>query len=176
MFACGRSVTDRQLSIFNNYLCVCIICTNIISLRSTVPFYAAQPCFCAAQPFFLAEQPCFFAAEPYFFAAQPCFLAAQAHIHAAESHLLAAQPHFHAAEVALTGHRKESSSRSDAQNRKREMKKTSSLYRLDPFLDEKEVLRVGGRLTHASTPYHVKHPMILPRKGHHAALVSSLRL
>ena len=66
---------------------------------------------------------------------------------------------------------KESSSRSDAQNRKREMKKTSSLYRLDPFLDEKEVLRVGGRLTHASTPYHVKHPMILPRKGHLTALI-----
>ena len=96
-FACGRSVTDRQLSIFN-YLCVCIICTNIISLCCTVPFYAAQPCFYAAQPFFLAEQPCFFAA-------QSCFLAAQAHIHAAESHLLAAQPHFHAAEVALTDHR-----------------------------------------------------------------------
>ena len=91
VFACGRSVTDRQLSIFN-YLCVCIICTNIISLCSTVPFYAAQPCF--------------YAAQPCFFAAQPCFLAAQVHIHAAEWHVLAAQPHFHAAEVALTGHRK----------------------------------------------------------------------
>ena len=66
---------------------------------------------------------------------------------------------------------KEPSSRSDAQNRKREMKKTSSLYRLDPFLDEKGVLRVGGRLTHASTPYHVKHPMILPRKGHLTPLI-----
>ena len=50
------------------------------------------------------------------------------------------------------------------------MKNSSYLYRLDPSLDEKGVLRVGGRLTHASTPYHVKHPMILPRKGHLTAL------
>ena len=77
MFACGRSVTDRQLSIFS-YLSVCIICTNIVSLRSTAVFFATQP----------------------------CIYATQSHIRAAESHLLAAQPHFHAAEVvALTGHR-----------------------------------------------------------------------
>ena len=67
---------------------------------------------------------------------------------------------------------KESSSRSDVQNCKREMKKTSSLYRLDPFLDKKGILRVGGCLTHASTPYHVKHPMVLPRKGHLTALIT----
>ena len=52
---------------------------------------------------------------------------------------------------------KESNSQGEMKNRKREMKKTSSLDRLDPFLDEKGVLRVGGRLTNANTSYHVKH-------------------
>ena len=46
------------------------------------------------------------------------------------------------------------------------MKKTSSLYRLDPFIDEDGVLRVGGRIRNASISYDVKHPVILPSKGH----------
>ena len=83
----------------------------------------------------------------------------------------AVQQELFAKEIQALRPLKESNSRTDMQNRKREMKKTSSLYRLDPFLDEKGVLRVGGRLTHANTPYHVKHPMILPRKGHLAALI-----
>ena len=45
------------------------------------------------------------------------------------------------------------------------MKKSSSLYKLDPFLDEDGVLRVGGRLGKSSVPYDVKHPVILPKKG-----------
>ncbi len=62
-------------------------------------------------------------------------------------------------------------SREDVRKRKATMKKTSSLYRLDPFLDKQGVLRVGGRLTNANTPFNVKHPIILPRKGHIMALV-----
>ena len=46
------------------------------------------------------------------------------------------------------------------------MKKTSSLYRLDAFIDGDGVLRVGGRIRNASIPYDVKHPVILPSKGH----------
>jgi hypothetical protein len=37
---------------------------------------------------------------------------------------------------------------------------------LDPFRDEDDVLRVGGRLTKSSEPYDVKHPVILPRQSH----------
>ena len=51
------------------------------------------------------------------------------------------------------------------------MKKTSSLFRLNPFLDKKGILRVGGRLTQANVPFRIKHPVILPRKGHVMALI-----
>ncbi len=44
--------------------------------------------------------------------------------------------------------------------------KTSSLYRLDPYLDEEGVLCVGGRIDRANIPRDIKHPIILPRKSH----------
>ncbi|KAK3726566.1 hypothetical protein QZH41_001952, partial [Actinostola sp. cb2023] len=44
--------------------------------------------------------------------------------------------------------------------------KSSSLYRLDPFIDENGILRVGGRIRCSDFSYDVKHPIILPRKGH----------
>ena len=56
--------------------------------------------------------------------------------------------------------------RSTAKDGNRAMKGSSSLYKLDPFLDEDGVLRVGGRIKHSSLPYEVRHPVILPRKGH----------
>ncbi|CAB4023384.1 Hypothetical predicted protein [Paramuricea clavata] len=56
-------------------------------------------------------------------------------------------------------------------DRDRIMKQTSSLFCLNPFLDEEGILRVGGRLTRASVPFHVKHLVILPLKGHITALV-----
>ena len=51
------------------------------------------------------------------------------------------------------------------------MKKPSSLYKLDPFLDEDGVLRVGGRLGKSCFPYDVKYPVILPKKGHVTNLI-----
>ncbi|XP_026066740.1 uncharacterized protein LOC113048964 [Carassius auratus] len=42
----------------------------------------------------------------------------------------------------------------------------NKLYKLSPFIDDHDVLRVGGRLTQAELHSHVKHPAILP-KGHH---------
>ena len=52
------------------------------------------------------------------------------------------------------------------------MKERSQLYKLDPFLDKDGILRVGGRLTMSySLHYRVKHPMILPKKGHVTSLV-----
>ncbi|XP_062557220.1 uncharacterized protein LOC134222088 [Armigeres subalbatus] len=42
--------------------------------------------------------------------------------------------------------------------------KGSSLRALSPFLDEKGILRVGGRIDNApNMPYNAKHPVILPR-------------
>lgn len=49
--------------------------------------------------------------------------------------------------------------------------KTSRLYRLDPFLDQQGILRVGGRLQHAALHPHVKHPAILPRTSHVSQLL-----
>ena len=51
------------------------------------------------------------------------------------------------------------------------MKKTSSLYRLDPFPDKDGVLRVGGRIRNALVSYEIKHPVILPSKGHVTTLL-----
>ena len=58
-------------------------------------------------------------------------------------------------------------------NRKRKitLQNTSSLFRLDPFVDDEGILRVGGRLTRASVSFDLKHPVILPRKGHVTALI-----
>ena len=53
------------------------------------------------------------------------------------------------------------------------VKKTSSLYRLDPFLDDNGLLRVGGRLKHADLTNAVKHPVILPRKVFATGLIIS---
>ena len=47
----------------------------------------------------------------------------------------------------------------------------NALRRLDPFTDKEGVLRVGGRIKHADASFDVKHPIILPRKGHITYLI-----
>ena len=37
---------------------------------------------------------------------------------------------------------------------------------MDPFLDQKEILRVGGRLHRADLSYEERHPIILPKEHH----------
>jgi len=49
--------------------------------------------------------------------------------------------------------------------------KSSSLYPLEPMLDDQELLRLGGRLAEAPIPYDAKYPYILPRDHHVAELV-----
>ena len=39
---------------------------------------------------------------------------------------------------------------------------SSKLSKLDCFLDEKQILRAGGRLRNSSLPFEVRHPVILP--------------
>lgn len=47
----------------------------------------------------------------------------------------------------------------------------SPLCKLNPFLDEEGILRVGGRLSQATLHPHVKHPAILPKNSHVAVLL-----
>ncbi|GBM66234.1 hypothetical protein AVEN_27917-1 [Araneus ventricosus] len=46
----------------------------------------------------------------------------------------------------------------------------SKILNLSPFLDNKGVMRVGGRLENSQLPYSGKHPIILPSKGANRAL------
>jgi len=63
----------------------------------------------------------------------------------------------------------------DVQNDNRRMvtklKRVSSLYRLDPFLDSNGVMRVGGRIRRANIPESLSHPVILPQRSHVTELV-----
>ena len=48
---------------------------------------------------------------------------------------------------------------------------SSKLHKLDIFLDDFGVLRVGGRLERSTMCYEMKHPIILPRKSHITVLI-----
>lgn len=48
----------------------------------------------------------------------------------------------------------------------KQLAKISKLRGLNPFLNEQGILRVGGRLRHADLHHHIKHPAVLPSKGH----------
>ena len=58
-----------------------------------------------------------------------------------------------------------------AKQRNKMMRGTSTVYRLDPFLDEDGVMRVGGRIRNAEAPTGIRHPIILPRTHHITTLV-----
>ncbi|XP_011859614.1 PREDICTED: uncharacterized protein LOC105557078 [Vollenhovia emeryi] len=46
----------------------------------------------------------------------------------------------------------------------RQLSRKSNLRSLNPFLDEENLIRVGGRLRHASIPDNQKHPIVLPAR------------
>jgi hypothetical protein len=54
-----------------------------------------------------------------------------------------------------------------------EVSAKSSLRTLHPFIDDKGVLRVGGRLQQSNLPYHVIHQVILPPRHHFTKLIVS---
>ncbi|XP_028519536.1 uncharacterized protein LOC114576662 [Exaiptasia diaphana] len=66
----------------------------------------------------------------------------------------------------LDGNEDMFSERHLARERNLSIKQQSSLFRLDPFLDERQVIRVGGRLRQSDTEYNVKHPVVLPKNSH----------
>ncbi|GFX02894.1 uncharacterized protein TNCV_4438761 [Trichonephila clavipes] len=41
----------------------------------------------------------------------------------------------------------------------------SKILNLSPFLDDKGIIRIGGRLKHSRLPYSSKHPILLPAKS-----------
>ncbi|XP_028411629.1 uncharacterized protein LOC114534388 [Dendronephthya gigantea] len=47
----------------------------------------------------------------------------------------------------------------------------SKLLSLTPYLDQDDVIRVGGRLDRAKLPYEVRHPIILPQKHRLSKLI-----
>ena len=62
--------------------------------------------------------------------------------------------------------------RSLTKTKKCKLKKASSLYKLDPFIDHQDLIRVGGRLKNADDfNENLKHPIILPKKGNVTNLI-----
>ena len=54
-----------------------------------------------------------------------------------------------------------------------EAKGSSPLFRLDPFLDLNNLVRIGGRIRQASLSQDTKHPVVLPGQGHIAKILAS---
>ncbi|KAK3751574.1 hypothetical protein QZH41_007536 [Actinostola sp. cb2023] len=69
------------------------------------------------------------------------------------------------------GANREKVDRSSVRKKKQTLKKTSSIYKLDPFIDQDGLVRVGGRIGNADVPEEVRHPVILPRKCHVTTLL-----
>jgi hypothetical protein len=46
-----------------------------------------------------------------------------------------------------------------------------SIANLDPFIDQDEILKVGGRLLRANLPHNAKHQVILPKDSHISRLI-----
>ncbi|XP_072179391.1 uncharacterized protein [Diadema setosum] len=66
---------------------------------------------------------------------------------------------------------RDDSDRQTAKRRNDDIKSTSSLYRLDPFVDDKGIVRVGGRIRRANIPDYVRHPAIVPKDAHLTTLL-----
>ena len=52
-----------------------------------------------------------------------------------------------------------------------QLSKKSPLRKLNPFIDEDGLIRIGGRLTNADLPRDERHPDILPKTHHIATLI-----
>lgn len=61
--------------------------------------------------------------------------------------------------------------RSSEKKRKKALKGTSSIRKLDPYIDQEGLIRVGGRIGNADVPDEVRHPVLLPRKCHVTTLL-----
>jgi len=55
---------------------------------------------------------------------------------------------------------------------RKDVPKSSPLYRLHPFIDSDGLIRLGGRIQLTSLEYGLKHPLILPRASEFSSLVT----
>ena len=51
------------------------------------------------------------------------------------------------------------------------LKKSSSIYKLNPYIDGNGLLRVGGRLNWSTIDESVKHPLLIPKGSTFARLI-----
>ena len=63
------------------------------------------------------------------------------------------------------------SDRKDITDRHKSLKGKLDLCQLDPFIDSNVIICVGDRIQNAMVPDAVKHPIVLPKKGHVTELV-----
>jgi hypothetical protein len=100
----------------------------------------------------------------------PIFVVSLSELQEAEKEILRATQHEHfGTEIRVLQSLKVQEKevpRKVARNRNKRIKKYSSLYRLDPFLDDNGLIRVGGRIKRANFPLTVTHPIVIPRKSH----------
>lgn len=53
----------------------------------------------------------------------------------------------------------------------RKWKAKWNISKLDPYLDETDILRVGGRIKRSNLPREMSHPVLLPKRGHMITLI-----
>ena len=94
----------------------------------------------------------------------------------AENLVLRSTQHYHYREEIntlskLEGNDNQFQDRHSARKRNSIVRLSSNLHKLDPFIDKEGLLRVGGRLRNATTPYAIKHPIVVPKNGHVTVLL-----
>ena len=47
----------------------------------------------------------------------------------------------------------------------------SNIFKLDPFLDDHELIRVGGKISQSRMKYKLKHPILLPKNGNNTSVI-----
>ena len=52
-----------------------------------------------------------------------------------------------------------------------EQLKKGMLSRMDPFVDDDRIIRVGGRITNSTLLWKLKHPVIMPKKHRVSSLL-----
>ena len=65
----------------------------------------------------------------------------------------------------------EESDRTTTKLKKDGIKPISALYRLDPYVNNDGIMRIGGRIKRADVPLKVKHPVIMPKSSHLTTLL-----
>ncbi|KAJ8036706.1 hypothetical protein HOLleu_20758 [Holothuria leucospilota] len=61
--------------------------------------------------------------------------------------------------------------KANSEHTKPTIKKGSPLCRLNPFLDEDGIIKVGGRLGRSDLPFTERHPILLPKNTHLSRLI-----